>query len=247
MGAATFNDGERPNPVIDHLLVKGLTSDDPRELQRIVAHLMSHPRTEVTEAFRGDYDAAYAEMLAGDGVISGDVFLLFNLRSPVEFPGYYYRGQWDFGVGAGRPEAFHQLRCRKQKARLFQCRDSNKQGVELDLSKGLIARTTPFEKALIIRDGAVAQEFEYPNRSGQVLQLFSTSGSASVVAYLVSPAIYASNLNQLYMLDRADQRYFEKVYDDTLVARLFRVKGSMPDEPIRVDEPIRPTPPAGSF
>jgi undecaprenyl-diphosphooligosaccharide--protein glycosyltransferase len=246
LGAATFNDGERPNPVIDHLLVKGLTSDDPRELQRVVAHLMSHSRSEVTEAFRADYAAAYAEMLAGDGAFSGDAFLLFNPRSSVEFPNYYYRGQWDFRTGTGRSEAFHKLRCGKPTARLYPCRDVNGQAIELDLSKGMVSQATPFEKALIIRDDAVAQEFDYPHHPGQVLQVFSRSGSGSVIAFLMSPDAHASNLNQLYMLDRADERYFEKVYDDLPVLRMYRVKGSVPDDPERVDAPTHPAFSAGA-
>jgi dolichyl-diphosphooligosaccharide--protein glycosyltransferase len=230
LGAATFNDGERPNPVVDHLLVKGLTSDDPRELQRIVAHLMSRPRSEVTESFRADYEMAHAEMLAGDGEIPGDAFLLFTARSSVEFPGYYFRGQWDFRTGAGHYDEFHKLRCAHPRAGRFRCRDTDRQDVELDLSKGMVGQAAPLEKALIIRDGAVTQELDYPHRSGHVLQIFFTSESASVIAFLMSPVVYASNLNQLYMLDRGDERYFEKVFDDFPVARLYRVKGSIRDD-----------------
>jgi hypothetical protein len=57
----------------------------------------------------------------------------------------------------------------------------------------------------------------------------------------MSPDAYASNLNQLYMLDRVDERYFEKIFDDRFVARLYRVKGSNPHDP----KP-RPTSPTDS-
>jgi len=231
LGAATFNDGERPNPVIDHLLVKGLTSDDPRELQRIVAHLMSHSRTEVTESFRSDYETAYAEMLAGTGEISGDAFVLFTARSLVEFSSYYFRGQWDFRTGSANPEKIHKLSCGRPKAKRFRCRDANGQEVELNLSKGMVGQTAPLEKALIIRDGAVAKSFDYPHQSGHVLEIFFTSGSPSVAAFLMNPNVYRSNLNQLYMLGRVDERYFEKVFDDRFVVRLYRVKGASPDDP----------------
>ncbi len=104
----------------------------------------------------------------------------------------------------------------------------------------MVGQAAPLEKAFIIRDGVVAQEFDYPHRSGRVLQIFFESRSASVVAFLMSPAAFATNLNQLYLLDRVDERYFEKVFDELPVARLYRVKSSMRDDPDPVDAATRP-------
>ena len=240
LGTATFNDGERPNPVIDHLLVKGLTSDDPREFRRIVAHLMSHSRTEVTESFRGDYEAAYAEMLAGDGEISGDAFLLFLPRSSAEFSGYYLRGQWDFRTGIGHPEIMRELRCEPPRAGRLRCRDTEGKQVGADLSKGIVGGTTPLEKVLFIRDGVVTRERDYPQSPGLVLEVISETGAASVFAFLMKPTVFASNLNQLYILDRIDARYFEKFFDEFPAARLYRVKESMRGDLEPVEATTRP-------
>ncbi|TFG61573.1 MAG: hypothetical protein E4H28_08715 [Gemmatimonadales bacterium] len=128
----------------------------------------------------------------------------------------------------------------------FRCRDTDGKDVELDLSKGMVGQAMPIEKAVIIRDGAVTRELDYPHRSGQVLQIFFTSESASVIAFLMSPVVYASNLNQLYMLDRGDERYFAKVFDDFPVARLYRVKGSIRDDPEPADTAAHSASPAGS-
>jgi hypothetical protein len=105
----------------------------------------------------------------------------------------------------------------------------------------MVGQTVPLESALIIRDEAVTRKLDFPHQSGHVLEIFFKSGSASVTAFLMSPDAYASNLNQLYMLDRVDERYFEKVFDDRFVVRLYRVKGSNRDDP----EP-RPTSPTDS-
>ncbi len=241
MGAATFNDGERPNPVIDHLLVKGLTSDDPRELQRIVAHLMNHSRAEVTESFRRDYETAYAELLSGNGEISGDAFLLFFARSSAEFSGYYLRGQWDFRTGTGHPEIMRKLRCEPPRAGQLRCLDTHGQQVDADLSKGIVGETTPLEKVLFIRDGVVTRARDYSQSPGLILEIISKSGAASAIAFLMKPNVFASNLNQLYILGRFDERYFEKFFDEFPVARMYRVKESMREDLEPVDATIRPS------
>ena len=107
----------------------------------------------------------------------------------------------------------------------------NGQEVRLNLSKGILGQTASLEKALIIRDGVVTKAFDYPHQPGQVLEIFIPSGSPSATAFLMNPNVYRSNLNQLYMLGRADKRYFEKVFDERSAARLYRVKGSNPDDP----------------
>ena len=172
--------------------------------------------------------------------ISGDAFLLFTARSPIEFSGYHWRGQWDFRSGTGHPEAIQKLSCGLPRAGRFRCRNAEHEKVGLDLTKGTVWQAAPLEKAFIIRDGVVAQELDYPHQSGHILQIFFESGSASVAAFLMSPAVFATNLNQLYMLDRVDERYFEKVFDELPVARLYRVKSSTRDDPDPADTATRP-------
>ena len=105
-----------------------------------------------------------------------------------------------------------------------------------DLRTGLIERRSMppgqmaewgrLRRAVIVEDGRVARQRDYPDDGGRArltMELIWTSGKVAGVYLLDEPA-FESNLNQMYVLGRFDGELFEEVYNDFPYARAFRVR-----------------------
>ena len=225
LGAATFNDGLRPDPVIDHLLVRGVTSADPRELQRIVSALTTRPRDEVASAFREErYAQAMTELLRGGGSVPAPVFLLFTPGSMTDLSAFFERGQWDFERGEPGRARIQALQCTRGGSGTLRCRNRRRGSFQVNLLTGEVGGGLRLDRVVEQQAGLLLREGSYNAPGEHVLELTWSPDGRTADGYLVGAETYASNLNQLYFLGRADPRYFELVYDDFPRVRLYRVR-----------------------
>jgi hypothetical protein len=225
VGAATFNDGESPDPVVMYLIAKGLTSREPEDLRRVLCYLSSVPREQVATRFaERPHPEAYAPVAEHRDPPAVNLYVLFTAVSQREFPDYFYRGHYDFQKETGPKEWYDIYRCSWLGRNRIDCRAKDGSRYEMDLSLGLIENQPALRKVVVVEGGRVASETDYPHEGGIYLQIVLDDQGGVYQVQLMRERTFYSNYNQLYVLGRADPELFEEVHADYPVARAFRLR-----------------------
>lgn len=227
MGAATYADGV-PNGVVEHLYLQALSSSEPLELQRTLAYLHAHSKSEVRSAFRADYQATHEALMATSGEVAGDAFLLFTRQSMATLSSYFRGGRWEPSSGWSDSEPVIQLTCQPDSQTELTCLDWKGQTMMIDPERGWVDGRAAIERLVYVRNGFAVRGRRFPHKPGLVLEILLAPPGRPITAYLMGPRAFESNLNQGFVLGRWDKRYFELVYDDFPTARMIRVRD--PDE-----------------
>jgi dolichyl-diphosphooligosaccharide--protein glycosyltransferase len=130
-------------------------------------------------------------------------------------------GAWDFNQKTSKPTDYVELHCFSMVNDFMTCRDGT-----IDLKRGYMNDGTsdiPMRAALFVNDGYVIDRRDYPGDNGYYLQVLMKKGKINMILVADGP-LFRSNFNQQYLLGNYDKRYFEEVYNDFPVARLFKVK-----------------------
>ncbi len=224
-GAATFDDGEAPDPVIQYLHRRAITAGDPEELARIVGFLASHPRNVVHELFDTTPSPERAlERIAGAELRTGDaVHILFTKYETRRFPIYFHQGQWDFETHTGPTEVYEVRSCKRTGENTLHCTMPGARPLAVDLERGTIQGLPRLSKCVVIRNGFVEREIDYPHETDIVLQLIEPESDGLRQAYFLRGPTFRSNFNQMFLLGRFDPTVFEEVHNDFPTARAFRI------------------------
>jgi undecaprenyl-diphosphooligosaccharide--protein glycosyltransferase len=228
-GAATFSDGEAPDPLVHYLYARALTGKDPEELHRIVSALSTYGRTELHAMLddQNDSSAAVEELLERPAATNGHVVLTLMEEDLVPFPAFFRTGQWDFAKRAGPVDGYRTLDCKQVAKQKLRCRDKAGSPVSIDLGKGMFEREMKsaqyLRRTLLVREGTVTSETDYARRAPLSLQLTPGKKVDDYTAHVVSERVFQSNFNQLYMLGRFDPTLFEEIHRTPSVLRAFRI------------------------
>jgi dolichyl-diphosphooligosaccharide--protein glycosyltransferase len=232
-GAATFDDGQSPDPIVQYLYSRAITGDDPEELARIAGFLGSHDRDVLHGLFddRSNPEAGLTSIAEVQFPVPVAVHLLFYRREVLQFALHFRNGQWDFKSGRGRVEGYDVRRCKRTGETTFTCIKAGAQSLMVDTEKGTIGGRPSLRRCVMIRDGVVQREIEYPNQGNRVLQLIDRGRGGNREGQFLPDAVYRSNFNQMYMLGKYDPTRFEEIYNDFPETRTFRLK-SKPGRPV---------------
>ena len=151
-----------------------------------------------------------------------NVHVLYVEKMLRAFGGISVFGTWDFDRQASEPMQYGNLSCFSMTDSIIKC-----QGADVDLNRGIIsdggANFLPLKAALFVNDGRVVNRLDFPHREGDYLQILMKQGRPFEVQ-VAEERLFLSNFNQQYLLGNYDRRYFEEVYNNFPVARVFRVK-----------------------
>jgi dolichyl-diphosphooligosaccharide--protein glycosyltransferase len=224
-GAATFDDGKAPDPVIQYLYYRAITGDDPDELARIVGFLASNERSAVHELFDAarSPEQALERIAAAELRTSDAVHVLFTNLATRRFSVYFRWGQWNFETGFGPFEGYDVRSCRRTGETTLNCVKPGTKTVAVDLERGTIEGWPGLSKCVVIRDGSVEREIDYPYQITRVLQLIEPEWGGYREAHFLRDVVFRSNFNQMYLLGRFDPATFQEVHNDFPVARAFRL------------------------
>jgi dolichyl-diphosphooligosaccharide--protein glycosyltransferase len=224
-GAATFDDGEAPDPVIQYLYSRAITGDDPAELAHIVGFLASNERSALHELFDAPQSPEQAlERIAAAELRSKDaVHLLFTSLAIRRFGVFFRWGQWDFETGRGTNQGYDVRACKRTGENALRCVKPGKKPIAVDLERGTLQGRPSLSKCVVIRDGFVEREIDYPHDTKRVLQLIEPGSGGFREAHFLPDAVFRSNFNQIYLLGRFDPAAFQEVHNDFPVARAFRL------------------------
>jgi undecaprenyl-diphosphooligosaccharide--protein glycosyltransferase len=226
-GAATFDDGRSPDPIVQYLYARAITGDDPEELAQIAGFLGSHGRDALHGLFddRSSPEAGLASISEAQFPVPAAVHLLLTKRGIRDFSHYFRIGQWDFKRGRGRVEGYDARLCKRTGETTFSCARRRAQDYTVDIEKGTIDGSPALRRCIMIRDGVVQPEIEYPkNQRNLVLQLIDRGWGNDWAGQLLPDVVYRSNFNQMYMLGKYDPTRFEEILDDFPETRTFRLK-----------------------
>jgi dolichyl-diphosphooligosaccharide--protein glycosyltransferase len=106
----------------------------------------------------------------------------------------------------------------------FNCVKAGGKGLRVNIQNGTIQGKPLLKRCVMIREGVVQREIEYPNPGGRVLQLVERDGGNNRMGHFLPEVVYRSNFNQMFMLGRYDPTHFEEIYDDFPETRTFRLK-----------------------
>jgi dolichyl-diphosphooligosaccharide--protein glycosyltransferase len=210
-GLATFNDGENPDPVVEQLIARAITSSDPRELYDIVAFLATEGRSGVDRVLdeTGSHGALLQHIARASAPLPSPLIVLFTEKMTHEFSLYSRKGRWDFGSGQGPDDRYEFRSCRRSQDGRFVCTGGSED--------------RPVWKFLRVRGGAVVEERRESADIGAAFQLVELSIDVASLL-VVDPVVYASNFNQMFVLGRYDPELFEPIHDDFPVARAWRLR-----------------------
>jgi undecaprenyl-diphosphooligosaccharide--protein glycosyltransferase len=227
-GAATFDDGKSPDPIVQYLYSRAITGDDPEEFARIAGFLGSHSRDVLHGFFddRSSPEAGLASIAEAQFPVPAAVHLLFTKRGVLEFAAHFRTGQWDFKRGRGPKRGYDVRLCNRTRETTFTCVKPGAQNLVVDIEGGTIQGNPLLRRCIVIRDGVVQREIEYPNQSNSntVLQLIDRGSRDGMKGLFLDEVVYRSNFNQMYVLGKYDPTRFEEVYDDFPETRTFRLK-----------------------
>jgi dolichyl-diphosphooligosaccharide--protein glycosyltransferase len=227
-GAATFDDGKSPDPIVQYLYSRAITGDDPEELARIAGFLGSHSRDVLHDFFddRSSPEAGLAKIAEAQFAVPAAVHLLFTKRGALELAAHFRTGQWDFESGRGPKRGYDVRLCNRTRESTYICVKRGAKNLVVDIERGTIRGKPLLRRCVMIRDGVVQREIEYPNRNeaNAVLQLIDRGSRDGMKGLLSNEVVYRSNFNQMYVLGKYDPTRFEEVYDDFPETRTFRLK-----------------------
>jgi dolichyl-diphosphooligosaccharide--protein glycosyltransferase len=137
-------------------------------------------------------------------------------------------GMWDFEKKDSNLTDYVEIHCFSTVDNVMRCRDGT-----IDLNRGLMndgSIDMPLRAALVVNDGYVVNQRDYEHKRGHYLQVLMKKGKVYMILVADGP-LFHSNFNQQYLLGNYDKRYFEEVYNDFPVARLFKVKNKARKNP----------------
>ena len=96
------------------------------------------------------------------------------------------------------------------------------------VAPGLTAKPVSLRRTVMIKDGHVVRQRDYTENPDSVQLTMEIVLTAGILAdiYLLDEPAFQSNLNQMFMLGRFDDKLFEEVYNDFPHARAFRVRAA---------------------
>jgi len=222
-GAATFNDGQDPDPVVEQLLDRGLTDADPAVLHDLVSFLASRGRAGVDAAAGG---GSYADLLAAmrgaQPPPDHPLYLLLSDKMLRGFGNTWVKGRWDFEAGRGDREGYDLRGCRRDADALV-CSKEGKPDLRVDPQRGLLNGSTPIAHYLRVASGTVRDERSYAQASAMWLQHIEPEGAGGDELHILKAPVFASNFNQMFVLGRFDPELFRLELDDFPTARLYAV------------------------
>jgi dolichyl-diphosphooligosaccharide--protein glycosyltransferase len=223
-GAATFNDGEDPDPVVEQLIDRGLTDADPRALYDIAAFLATHGRARIdaiaSEA--GSY-AGLLKRIRGTPLPDDTrLFVLLTRYMLDTYPLIDRKGRHDFEAPEERPWQRYDVRTCVPLDAGLRCSKQDRNDILLDPERGRVNGRAWIHRLVRVEGGEVSEDRSFEPASGMWMQLVSAS-DADTELHILKSFVFESNFNQMYVLGRHDRRFFREVWNGYPAGRAFEL------------------------
>ena len=216
-GLATFHDGGAQMSPKTYFTALGLISSDPDELYDITQYLATEGSQGIAE--NNTSPESLLQAVRNPKHKPWDpIYLFFTADMTGKYGAISRLGSWNIEKGGSQPRGYQNLACNKITNEEMNCR-----GAAIDLKAGKINNQVPLRRLVFIRDGQVLREQEFGHSQGYTLQLL-VAGRQIVEVQLIAEAVFQSNFNQMFLLGRYRDDFFEETYNAFPFSRLYRVK-----------------------
>jgi dolichyl-diphosphooligosaccharide--protein glycosyltransferase len=218
-GLTTYHDGSS-HRLDTYLIARAITSTSQQELYGTTAFINDTGEKRLLELL--EQSPRPAAILNGAGSHQGpagdDVYVLYLAAMIQKYAAIHYLGNWDLESGTGRAEGYRRLKCSDWTGDRIRCEE-----MTIDTASGYIRPDLALEKMVIIKDGYLFQEKQFPNDTDVYLQIMM-KGDTAFGFLLLTERVYQSNFNQMFLLGRYDSALYEEVYKDFPTARVFKFR-----------------------
>ena len=125
--------------------------------------------------------------------------------------------------GRPRSSGYEVQSCKRTGEDTLHCEKPGASPLAIDLERGTVQGSPRLSKCVVIRNGFVEQEIDYPQETDTVLQLIEPESDGFREAYFLRGPTFRSNFNQMFLLGRFDPTVFQEVHNDFPTARAFRI------------------------
>jgi dolichyl-diphosphooligosaccharide--protein glycosyltransferase len=223
---ATYHDGALHGGLRTTLAGKAFSSHHQEEMVSLLAYLEEHGFTAADSLAKHEAKSGpelMQRIFSHPPVFRGrNVYVLYTEHMIRTFSGISLFGAWDFDKPTQEPLLYEYMTCFSINDSAINCREA-----KVDLAQGIITDGTnelPLKAVVFVNDGMVVDTFSYAaNVADDYLQVVMKNGLIFEVQVL-EERLFRTNFNQQFILGNYDRRYFEEVYNNFPVARVFRVR-----------------------
>jgi dolichyl-diphosphooligosaccharide--protein glycosyltransferase len=224
---ATYHDNGTHGGIRSTLIAKAITSPRQEDLAAMLSCVEEYGFTRLSSL-------SVAKNLSGDQLMSlvfnhpinlekDNVYILYSEDMIKTFGSISMIGTWDFNTKTSRSLGYVPLPYFSRAGNIIHFR-----GGRIDLDRGRVIDDTtvvPLLAAVFVKDGYMIDRINYTADKGVYLQVLVTKNRFPELQLLEEPT-YRSNFNQQFILGNYDRRFFEEVYNNVPLTRLFRVKST---------------------
>lgn len=214
---AVFHDGGSQYGPKTFFIARSLVSTDPQELKNLM-HFLGALGDRGIERWQHSQRQLQQEIDSGKHRAREPLHLLLNQEMIEIFPILSDIGTWDTQTQRGNADKFVKLQCDRLEQQQLSC-----ENFTIDLQRGLINEVIPLRRVVQSLQGNQVFLQEYQPQ-GLTLQLMMPDPQQFDQIYLLTERVWASNLNQLFLLGQDPLDLFEEELLRYPELRLFRLR-----------------------
>jgi len=216
-GLATFHDGGSQHSPKTYFIARSLLSPDQNELYDITQYLA----TEGNQGISKNNSSPKVLLKAVRNPTKkpdNPIYLFFTEDMIGKFGAISKLGSWNIENAGSKPVFYQKLACNKISSVELYCR-----GAKVDLKTGIINNQVPLKRLVFIKDGKVLKKQLFGHKQGFTIQII-IFGTHITQIQLIEESVYKSNFNQMFLLGKYNENFFEETYNAFPFSRLFRFK-----------------------
>ncbi|MFQ3574417.1 MAG: hypothetical protein SNJ53_07280 [Thermodesulfovibrionales bacterium] len=213
-----FHDGSSQVGPNTYLAAKAYVSD-----QRTMHNLVRCIGSEGGDCYiqssgaKGPVERLKVQMNYNGKIGFDNIYALYTFDMVHKFGAISFLGSWDFREGTGIPYNYTSLQCMGIVQNLLMCKNAT-----INLQEGTMNNYTKLRRIIVVRDGIVEREINYPT-GDNTLQILIRD-NVVFATLLLDESLYQTAFNQIYLLGRYDKTLYEEVYNNFPHVRLFRLR-----------------------
>jgi len=229
---ATYHDGGLQGGIRTTLTAKAAMSPRQEEMVSMLSYLEDYGFNHLSSQIRKTKMTAKQMMnlvFSYPAKFKGkNVYVLYLEDTIWRMDNLSYFGNWNFERKDSNTIGYIELHCFSAVNDIMTCRDGT-----IDLKRGFMndgSIDIPLRASLFVNNGYVVDQKHYEKNSRSqpdyYLQVLMKNSKIHLIVVAEGP-LFRTNFNQQYLLGNYDRRYFEEVYNNYPVARVFKVKSKM--------------------
>ncbi|MCX8084289.1 MAG: hypothetical protein N3C60_05140 [Calditerrivibrio sp.] len=214
-GFATVHDGGIQGKGRAYFTACGLASNNQKVLRNIISYF-DNKGFMFLEKGGLDIDRVVMEAKSYDAPLKKkNVLVVMSYDMVYKYDGIDFFAKWDFHRRNSIYSDYELIDC-------YYFNDSIKCNQEnVDLKNGYYG-DEQISSIYILNENGLEKSYEFSNE-GKIIQIVR-KGNTTFYSYMLPKDVFETNFNQMFFFGKYDDKYFEKVYDNFPIMRIYRVK-----------------------